>query len=227
MDRQSATPDSQHASQKGTPIRTSIIIATYGEDEWAKLALDRAAPSALIQEAQVIIMHEPGLSIAQVRNKAADKAIGDWLCFLDADDELGAGYLGAMERALEQERGVDEAPLLLTPAVSYVHKGRPRPPMFHPIGDFRDDNYIVVGTLVQRDLFFKVGGFGDYPHGFEDWSLWAKCWKAGARVVQVKRAIYYAHVNSKSKHRQGWKDRNWQVATHQRVRSELFPELTA
>ena len=207
-------------------MKASILIATYGDDEWSKLALDRAAPTALSQpDVQVVLLHEPGLSIAQVRNKAAERAVGDWLCFLDADDELGPGYMEAMWRALEQERGAEGSdPLLLTPAVSYVHKGRPRPPMFHPVGNFQDDNYIVVGTLVERDLFFQVGGFGDYPHGFEDWSLWAKCWKAGARVVQVKRAVYYAHVNPQSKHRQGWKDRQWQVSMHQKVRAELFPE---
>jgi glycosyltransferase involved in cell wall biosynthesis len=207
-------------------MKVSVLIATYGEYLWSELARARAYPSAIAQDPfETIVGHDTDATIAIARNGLAEKATGDWLCFLDADDELGPGYLRAMRRASEQERGVDGAPLLLTPAVSYVHNGRRRTPMFHPIGDFRDDNYLVVGTVVQRDLFFKVGGFGDYPHGFEDWSLWAKCWKAGARVVQVKRATYYAHVNPNSKHRQGWKDRAWQVATHQKVRSELFPEL--
>ena len=53
----------------------------------------------------------------------------------------------------------------------------------------------MVGTLVSRDLFLEVGGFEDYPHGFEDWSLWAKCWKAGAKIIQVRRAVYIAHVD--------------------------------
>lgn len=124
-----------------------------------------------------------------------------------------------------QERRVrDGTPLLLTPAVSYVRKNRRATPMFHPIGDLRSDNYLVVGTLVERDLFEKVGGFSDYPHGFEDWSLWAKCWKEGAQVVQVPLAVYIAHVNQNSKHRQGWRNRKWQVAMHERVRDELFPE---
>ena len=186
-------------------------------------------PSANQQNAlEVLTCHDYDATIAEVRNDLAAKAYGDWLCFLDADDELGPGYLAAMERALEQERGTAATdPLLLTPAVAYVHKGRARPPRFHPVGNFQDDNYVVVGTLVERKLFFEVGGFGDYPHGFEDWSLWAKCWKAGARVVQVKRAIYYAHVDQHSKHREGWRDRSWQVATHERIRRELFPELYA
>lgn len=204
-------------------MNASVIIATYGEDYWRELAFTRAMPS-VPTDAQLVLRHEADATIAEVRNAAAIEATGDWLCFLDADDELGPGYLEAMWRALEQKRGAGDAPLLLTPAVSYVHKGRPRPPMFHPLGDLRTNNFLVVGTLVERQIFHQVGGFSDYPHGFEDWSLWAKCWKAGAQIVQVKKAIYYAHVNPNSKHRQGWKDRRWQVEMHQRVQRELFPE---
>lgn len=209
-------------------MNVTVIVATYGDLEWMRLGESRALPSVSGQGAiEILSLHDADSSIAQVRNKAAESATGDWLCFLDADDELGPGYLEAMRRALEQGRGAyGEVPLLLTPAVSYVHKGRPRPPMFHPEGDFRNDNFIVVGTLVQRELFLQVGGFGDYPHGFEDWSLWAKCWKAGAKVVRVRKAIYRAHVNPKSKHRQGWRDRKWQVEMHNKIRAELFPELT-
>lgn len=207
-------------------MNVTVIIATYGEQEWAQLAWRRARPSAEKQATEVFTLHYEDATIAQARNEAAKWGSGEWLCFLDADDELGPGYFEAMERALEQERGTEGSdPLLLTPAVSYVRKGRPMPPKFHPEGNLQDDNWIVVGTLVERALFESVGGFGDYPHGFEDWSLWAKCWKAGARIVKVKQAIYYAHINPQSKHRVAWKNREWQVAMHNQIRAELFPEL--
>ena len=116
---------------------------------------------------------------------------------------------------------------VLTPAVSYV-RGRTRAtPKFHPEGDFRDDNWIVVGTLIDTRLFHEVGGFSDYPHGFEDWSLWAKATRAGAKVIKVPDAIYYAHVNPQSKHRVAWRNRKEQVRMHEQVRRELWPELYA
>jgi GT2 family glycosyltransferase len=111
---------------------------------------------------------------------------------------------------------------LLTPAVRHVKKGKPAAPFFFDRGiSLRQDNWLVVGTLVHKDLFNEVGGFGDYPHGFEDFSLWSKCYRAGARVVKVPDAVYVYHHNPQSKHKQGWRDRKWQVETHQRVVREL------
>ncbi len=80
----------------------------------------------------------------------------------------------------------------------------------------------MIGTLIQRELFLEIGGFPEYPHGFEDWAVWAKAWKAGAKIVKVPDAIYRAHVNPHSKHKTAWRDRKTQVETHNRVRAELF-----
>lgn len=209
-------------------MSVSIIIATYGDEAWKRLALTRAYPSATKQDAaEIIAVHEPDMSIAQVRNAAAERATSEWLCFLDADDELGPNYTEVMWRALEQEREIDETtPPLLTPAVRQIRRGRSSSPSFFDRGvSLRDDNWLVLGTLVQRELFLEVGGFNDYPHGFEDWSLWAKCWKAGAKIVKVRDAVYIYYWNPDSAHHKSWKDRKWQIEMHNKVRAELFPEL--
>lgn len=202
-------------------MKVTICIATYGGDEWRDLAWSRAYPSVASEQAEILLGHEPDGTIASARNGLADRATSDWLCFLDADDELAPGFLDAMKRAYEQESG-SGTKLLLTPAVSYVRKGKPSPPQFLDRGiSLADDNWLVVGTLIQRDLFFEVGGFEDYDHGFEDFALWSKCWRSGAKIVKVPDAVYLAHWNPQSKHRQGWRNRERQVATHQRVVREL------
>ena len=200
----------------------SVLIATYGEDEWRDLAWSRAFPSARSQAEDVACFHDPEGTIASVRNEMGATARGEWLCFLDADDEIAPGYLDAMARVIEQE-GNSAVPLLLTPAVSFVRKGNVQPPHFLDRGiPLSEDNWLVVGTLIRRDLFLQIGGFSDYPHGFEDWSCWAKAWKAGAEVIKVPDAIYRYHINPQSKHKQAWRNKKWQVETHNRVRAELF-----
>lgn len=192
----------------------SIIIATYGEETWGQLALTRALPSVEGMDAEVIIGHDTDATIAGVRNELAEHATGKWLCFLDADDELAPGYIEAMTLAMQHDR-------LLTPRVQQIVNGRTRPAKYYPEVNLMSGNWLIVGTLIERSLFEKVGGFGDYPHGFEDWSLWYKAVKCGAEVLRVDDAIYIQHVNPKSKHRQGWRDRKYQVSTHLAVQAEL------
>ncbi len=206
----------------GLQMSVSVLIATYGGSEWEEMAWSRAHPSAVSQCDDVSLFHDPDGTIASVRNELASTAKGEWLAFLDADDEFAPGYIDAMMRAAEREVDGD---LLLTPAVQTIRKaGRavPAPTFFDRGIPLSEDNWLVVGTLIKRETFLKVGGFSDYPHGFEDWSLWAKAWKAGARIVKVPDAIYRYHFNRNSKHKQGWRDKKWQVETHQRVARELF-----
>ena len=201
----------------------SIVITTYGNHEWVEMAEQRAHPSAIIQNAyEVILHHEPNLTIGPARNNAIARASGDYVCCLDADDELAPGYIATMQDAIDNHPTPDKA--LFYPAVAYVFKGRERPPLMRPVADLRVDNFLVIGTVVSRDLLLSVGGFNDEPHGFEDWTAWAKCWRAGASVEQVPDAVYRAYVNPRSAHRQGWRNRAWQVENHLRVQAELFPE---
>lgn len=182
-------------------MNVSILISTYGESSWADLAQSRALPSASAQGAfEVLAEHDPDGTIATVRNAAAERAGGEWLCFLDADDELAPGYLDAMGRALEQEPATSRSGLLFTPAVQQLRRGNRSAPFFFPECSFETGNWLVIGTLLRRDLFWQVGGFEEYPHGLEDWQLWAKCAKAGARVVKVPDAIYRVFHNASSKH---------------------------
>ena len=204
-------------------MNISVVISTYGDEEWAELAWSRAYPSVWEQDHpnEVIIDHIPDATIAQVRNALARKATGDWLCFLDADDELAPGFLDSMRRA-EQRTPSHRVPALFTPAVSYVRKGRAQPPKFNDRGiSLQDDNWLIVGTLIRKDLFMEIGGFNDYEHGFEDFSLWNKAWQMGAQIVKVPDAVYLAHINPNSDHRRRWRDRKWQVQRHMEVVEEL------
>lgn len=205
----------RYGAKAGGAINVSVLIATYGSEDWRELAWSRAYPSAAAQSDDVQVFHDPEGTIASVRNELASSAKGDWLLFLDADDEIAPGYLDAMAQ-------VGGENVLLTPSVRKVIKGRPQPKtFFYPEVDLRYGNWLVVGTLVRRELFVRVGGFEDLPHGFEDFSAWSKCHRLGARVIRVPKAVYIQHVNPNSKHRVGWRDRKWQVETHERVNRQL------
>lgn len=184
-------------------MNVSILIATFGDEAWSELAWSRAYPSAAGQSSDIVVYH--GSSLAQARNHAAEVATGDWLCFLDADDELCEGYTEAMGRA--HERTPNLSPRLYAPAVSY-DGSRPRIPN---LGGWPSVNECVIGTLVPKWLFVEVGGFRDLD-SLEDYDLWLRCAKAGARIVHVPDAVYCAHVTAGS--------RNSDQSVYARLREE-------
>lgn len=181
-------------------MSVSVVIATFGGIEWRDLAIERALPSIEAQSqdvTEVRLVH--GRSLNDARNAGALAASGDWLCFVDADDELEAGYMQAMAGVLTDERhwsGQLTPPRLLVPAVRYLDVrgrplGEPSIPNADPVRSLVEVNRAVIGTLIPRELFIDLGGFGTEPI-YEDWSLWLRAVRAGATVVHAPSAVYRA-----------------------------------
>jgi hypothetical protein len=174
-----------------TPI--SVCIGTYGDERWKRLAQLRAVPSVERQRAAPVDCHAVhGSSLHEARNQAAEQAAGEWLCFLDADDELDAHYLEAMAQGLQADGPVKR---LLQPSTLGVYPdGRTdATPVLHPPKDLHISNYLIIGTMVRREQFLAVGGFADLI-SHEDWDLWLRCWIDGAVVQPVPDAVYLVHV---------------------------------
>lgn len=182
--------------------------------------MSRALPSALDQGAhEILTEHDPQGTVASVRNMLAEQARGDYLVFLDADDELERGYIAAM-KAARPERDT-----LLTPAVSYVVHGRRMRPKFWPEVDLRYANWLVIGTAISRSLFWEIGGFSDEEEfgAYEDWELWLRASAAGATVRKVPDAIYVAHQEPTSRHRSA--SQRERARWHYAIGSRHYPEI--
>lgn len=197
----------------------AVVVGTFGDDRWSDLAQERAVPSAGAEGLPVIHHHGDtletyGASLAACRNRAAEETDAEWLCFLDADDELRPGFHEAMAAAEGDLR---------TPAVEYVRGGRVRPPIFWPECDLREGNWLIVSTLVRRQMFFDVGAFRDCPM-YEDWDLFQRCWKEGAEIRKVPEATVRVHINLASLHRNG-STRLEKREAHDFVTRLNFPEL--
>ena len=203
-------------------LMISVEIPSYGDAEWLHLSRDRAYPSVLIQDkCEVVMHHEQDGTRASSLNNGANRTTGEWIVFLDADDEFAPGYVGAMRRALEQNTS-DGTRVLFTPAVQQIRRGRPRKPFFFPECDFTTGNWIVIGTMINRAFFTELGGFRDHPHGLEDWNMWARAVRAGATVRKVPDAVYRAHVNPKSKHHELARDRPAYSLAYEAARKDAW-----
>ena len=164
----------------------------------------------------MLVLHQPAGTVASVRNQLARQAKGDYLCFLDSDDELCADYVTAMLAAIERAdvaANINMDPLaLFAPAVQYVRDGRAvGHPTIPALGRWPDLNQCVIGTLVPRALFHQAGGFRELP-SLEDYDLWLRCYIAGAAIVHVPDAVYCAHAAPHS--------RNADQSTYDRIRAD-------
>lgn len=193
-------------------MTVSVVIGTYGDEEHWKPFVDRASRSAASQPCEVIHSHHKTLAMA--RNAGAELATGDWLIFLDADDELSPGYVEAMlavpgdvrrpsTLGISPDGTEDDEPVLI-----------PRKPLI-------DGNFIVIGAMVERERFLRLGGFNELPI-LEDWELWIRFAVDGAEIVDVPDAIYRVNVreNSRNTDRSG----HGQIYTQiRREYREFFP----
>lgn len=186
-------------------MKISILICSYGSEAWRALG-EEAAESAKGQGAfDVITVHDETATLAQVRNEAGFAAVAsDWLCFLDADDTLAPGYIDAMMRAHDALPKTRDAGVLMghpIPRARYdwllvpaLKMGDAEPSIPAWDANIYDINCAVIGTLIPRELFVHVGGFREFAV-YEDWELWLRCIRDGARLVPVPDAVYEASVN--------------------------------
>lgn len=176
----------------------TVCVATFGDPLWADLAEQRAIPSAKALDVPVVHVH--GDTLHESRNAALDWVGTEWVAHLDADDELEAGYVEAMETGTADVRA---------PAVRYVRPDgtaawpyMPRVPGHsHECGGpcLPYGNWLVVGAVARTELLKRVG-WDDWPM-YEDWAMWLRCYQAGASFEAVPAAIYRAHVRPGSRNR--------------------------
>lgn len=188
-----------------------------------ELAARRAFPTAMGQGFRDIVCnHQPEGTVATSRNEGAERAQGRFLCFLDADDELAPGYVAAMNEAMSWYDEARAEKYLWTPAVEYVRGRRRQEPKIWDEVDLKDGNWLVIGTLIARDLFLRIGGFKEWPM-YEDWCLWQRADRAFAEVQRVPDAVYVAHVSANTRNRGA--SRRTMLSVHEAIRRENWPEL--
>lgn len=176
----------------------TVAVATFGASSWVELAEQRAIPSAAALGVPWVHVH--GGSLHEARNEAVGLVETEWVCHLDADDELEAGFFDAVA-------GVDAD--VRVPAVRYVRPGRSAAPRVPRVAGHDHDcvadcltagNWLVVGSVVRADMVRSVGGWRDFEWS-EDWDLWLRCYLAGATFAVASDAVYRAHVRRCSRNR--------------------------
>lgn len=198
----------------------TVVIGTYGDDRWKRLAA-RAAASV---PPGVTIIHEHARTLHDARNQGLHKVTTEFVCHLDADDELTPDYFAHMSASTADVRA---------PSVQYVRGTRRHAPTIPRVWShdhqctaqcLPEGNWIVVGAVARTSLLRDIGGWRDFTWS-EDWDVWLRCHLIGATFDAVPAAVYVAHVRPDSRNRAP--TRAAKLAAHQEIYRANFPDAEA
>jgi|GEM_PF-529513 len=140
---------------------------------------------------RMIIGAEAARGVANARNGAAELATGSWLLFLDADDLIRQDHLSLALSAASREA---DAVMVYGTGARLTPDGRigPRETPVHT-EYFRHlaayNPFYTHACLVRRATFEEFGGFDSSLHTCEDWDLWQRLARAGARFTKIDDCI--------------------------------------
>ncbi len=176
--------------------RALSSVLAQSEPDWELLVADDGSTDAtwdLLQEWQahdrrIRCWRHSNRGQAASRNRMLAQAAGQWIAFLDSDDELHPGHLALRRQAIEAQPAVDVwiSPMRVV--------GSPLVPcLLRPDRMIHVDRCIGVGMLlVRRDSLLAVGGFPDMRYG-EEAALMQKLWASGSRAARLAARTYTYH----------------------------------
>jgi len=136
-----------------------------------------------------------GISMAS--NQAVSLATGEYLGFLDNDDELAVDCLSTLVQAINSEK----AELYYTDE-DLIGEDGSRFAVFNKPG-FNPElllchNYITHFVLAKTTLFEKVGGFDSEKDGAQDFDLLLKMSEKAGKTVHIPEVLYHWRASESS-----------------------------
>lgn len=137
--------------------------------------------------------------IGQALTQAAERAQTEWLLLMGADDAWEAGSIDYLWGFARTQADVVYPSMLLTDVE-----------MKHTVGVFPAEefcgnrlqvsNFVPGCGLIRRSRYLEVGGTRDLD-GLEDWDVWVRMHRAGARFKACPKARYYYRQNPDSRNK--------------------------
>ena len=151
------------------------------------------------QRIRVVYRSDNG-HISAASNDGIDHSGGEWIAFLDHDDELDSHALAAIAIAAEKN---PKARYIYSDEDSTSESGERHTPFFKPDFDplrLLAMNYVCHMMVLRRDLLDEIGGFRGEYDGSQDWDLVLRATErlGEDEVVHIPYPLYHwrAHANS-------------------------------
>jgi len=123
----------------------------------------------------ICILVEKNIGVAKARMMGAKVATGNYLLFVDADDKLPEIFTLQLSRFVKTGNEIIYPNCVLwsswgNSGMKNVYTNMPERIIWE---DLQKQNWVLVTSLIPRNLFFELGGFKNYPI-FEDWEFFQR-----------------------------------------------------
>lgn len=195
------------ASNVVTSTAVQVIVVDNG-------STDASAEVGARAGAQVLV--RPGLSVAQLRNEAADHATGAVLAFVDADHEIGEGWVAVALQGLAETEAAGIGALCHAPSPgTWVQRTYDR--LRRHDASLAEVEWLGAGNLaIRRDVFTIVNGFDTRLETCEDVDLCNRLRARGFRLINEPR-MYNVHHGDPASLRQLFLGELWRGRDNLRV----------
>ena len=149
---------------------------------------------------KLITISNSGLSSA--RNKGVEFSTGEFIPLLDADDKYESNHLESILKSFQ-----DNADLVFTGYTYFTAKN----PILHVVCLNKETNFNLilhrnivppVAVAFKKSLLLLSGVFDSSLKCAEDWDLWIRFYKIGAKLCVVEKATAFYRISLDSMSRQ-------------------------
>jgi peptidoglycan/xylan/chitin deacetylase (PgdA/CDA1 family)/SAM-dependent methyltransferase len=184
------------------PDWEAIVVDDGSEDETGKVAEDYAAGDSRIR-----VIRQGNGGASRARNVALASARSKWTFFLDADDWIAADAFSILLAAAEADGSAEAVVGGCVPVDERGVRLEAQEPV--PGGDLfplfaRSCAMSIHSCLVGTELVRRAGGFDESLVTCEDWDLWQRIARLGARFATTPEIVAYYRLRRESASRRGW-----------------------
>ncbi len=134
---------------------------------------------------------QENLGISGATNEALSISTGDYVAFLDHDDELADFALWEVAKAINENPDID---LFYSDEDKIDQRGRRYDAFFKP--DWSPDlflscNYICHFVVIKRSLLDRIGGLSESYNGAQDYEFLLRAMEFAPKIKRIPKVLYH------------------------------------